>query len=53
LADGRVIAHGPLTAMLASDHPWLRAYFHGVRARAIVKPEVSGLDAPAMTSDGS
>jgi phospholipid/cholesterol/gamma-HCH transport system ATP-binding protein len=39
LADGKVIAHGPLEAMLASDHPWLRAYFHGKRARAIIKPE--------------
>ena len=36
LADGKVIACGPLETMLASDHPWLRAYFHGKRARAIV-----------------
>ncbi len=33
LADGRVIAAGPLPSMLASEHPWLRAYFHGTRAR--------------------
>jgi phospholipid/cholesterol/gamma-HCH transport system ATP-binding protein len=33
LADGKVIAAGPISAMLASDHPWLRAYFHGMRAR--------------------
>jgi phospholipid/cholesterol/gamma-HCH transport system ATP-binding protein len=33
LADGRVIASGPISAMLASEHPWLRAYFHGKRAR--------------------
>ncbi|WP_036288190.1 ABC transporter ATP-binding protein [Methylocystis sp. ATCC 49242] len=31
LAEGRVIAAGPLPSLLASDHPWLRAYFHGVR----------------------
>ncbi|MEF3367679.1 ATP-binding cassette domain-containing protein [Methylocystis sp. 9N] len=31
LAEGRVIAAGPLETLLASDHPWLRAYFHGVR----------------------
>ena len=31
LAEGRVIAVGPLETLLASDHPWLRAYFHGVR----------------------
>ncbi|HLH10811.1 MAG TPA: ATP-binding cassette domain-containing protein [Methylovirgula sp.] len=33
LADGKVIASGPISAMLASDHSWLRAYFHGERAR--------------------
>ncbi len=31
LADGRVIAEGTLDDLLKSDHPWLRAYFHGVR----------------------
>ncbi len=31
LADGRVIAAGPLAELLKSDHPWLQAYFHGVR----------------------
>jgi phospholipid/cholesterol/gamma-HCH transport system ATP-binding protein len=31
LAEGRVIASGPLETLLASDHPWLKAYFHGVR----------------------
>ena len=41
LADGKVIAVGPLSTMLASDHPWLRAYFHGKRARSIVAPELS------------
>lgn len=35
LADGKVIACGPLSTMLASDHPWLRAYFHGKRARSV------------------
>lgn len=35
LADGKVVAAGPLEAMLASEHPWLRAYFHGERARAL------------------
>ncbi len=38
LADGKVIAAGPLSTMLASDHPWLRSYFHGKRARTIVGP---------------
>jgi phospholipid/cholesterol/gamma-HCH transport system ATP-binding protein len=35
LADGKVIATGPLPVMLDSDHPWLRAYFHGKRSRQI------------------
>ncbi|HEV7259787.1 MAG TPA: ABC transporter ATP-binding protein [Bosea sp. (in: a-proteobacteria)] len=34
LADKRVIAVGSLATMLASDHPWLKAYFGGERARA-------------------
>jgi len=42
LADGKVIAEGPLATMLASDHPWLRSYFHGRRARSIVTPGKSG-----------
>ncbi|HVY20656.1 MAG TPA: ABC transporter ATP-binding protein [Bauldia sp.] len=33
LADGHIVAEGPLSAMLASDHPWVRAYFGGRRAR--------------------
>ncbi len=32
LADGKIIATGPIGDMLKSDHPWLRAYFHGKRA---------------------
>lgn len=38
LADKRVIAAGPLATMLASDHPWLKAYFGGERARARLAP---------------
>ena len=33
LADRKVIAAGPIPELLASDHPWLRSYFHGKRAR--------------------
>jgi phospholipid/cholesterol/gamma-HCH transport system ATP-binding protein len=32
LADGKIIATGPISDMLKSDHPWLQAYFHGKRA---------------------
>ena len=35
LAEQRVIAEGPIETMLASEHPWLRSYFHGKRARAV------------------
>ncbi|WP_193557307.1 ABC transporter ATP-binding protein [Microvirga pakistanensis] len=34
LGEGKILAEGPIEAMLASDHPWLRSYFHGKRARA-------------------
>jgi phospholipid/cholesterol/gamma-HCH transport system ATP-binding protein len=34
LADHKVIAAGTMDTMLASEHPWLRAYFHGKRSRA-------------------
>ena len=34
LADGKVITAGTMDTMLASTHPWLRAYFHGKRSRA-------------------
>ena len=33
LADGKVIAAGPMSNMLASEHPWLKAYFRGKRTR--------------------
>jgi phospholipid/cholesterol/gamma-HCH transport system ATP-binding protein len=39
LADGKVIAAGTMDTMLASSHPWLRAYFHGKRARAGDAPD--------------
>ena len=33
LADGKVVAEGPVSTMLASRHPWVHAYFHGKRSR--------------------
>jgi phospholipid/cholesterol/gamma-HCH transport system ATP-binding protein len=32
LADGKVVADGPISAMLASEHPWVKSYFRGRRA---------------------
>lgn len=31
LAEKRIIAAGPIEELSRSDHPWLRAYFHGER----------------------
>jgi phospholipid/cholesterol/gamma-HCH transport system ATP-binding protein len=33
LVDGKVIAEGPIAAMLACEHAWVKAYFQGKRAR--------------------
>lgn len=35
LADGRVIATGTMADMVRQEHPWLRRYFGGARARAV------------------
>jgi phospholipid/cholesterol/gamma-HCH transport system ATP-binding protein len=35
LADGRIVAEGPMSAMMASQHPWVKAYFSSVRGRII------------------
>lgn len=35
LADHRVLVEGPMSKMLEFDHPWVRSYFRGVRARGI------------------
>lgn len=36
LGDRKVLLVGTMNDMLASPHPWLREYFHGKRARAVV-----------------
>ncbi len=35
LADGKIVAVGPLASLLASEHPWVKSYFRGARARAL------------------
>jgi phospholipid/cholesterol/gamma-HCH transport system ATP-binding protein len=35
LADGQIAALGALPDVLKSDHPWVRAYFHGARAQML------------------
>jgi phospholipid/cholesterol/gamma-HCH transport system ATP-binding protein len=34
LADGKIIVDGPMAAMLACEHPWVKSYFRGKRSRA-------------------
>ncbi|MBF9031146.1 ATP-binding cassette domain-containing protein [Rhodobacterales bacterium HKCCE3408] len=36
LAEKRVYVTGTMAEMLKVDHPWIRAYFHGPRARAAI-----------------
>ena len=36
LGNGKVIAAGSIAEMQASQHPWLRQYFNGKRARAVM-----------------
>ncbi len=38
LADKKVVLTGTVADMLASDHPWVRSYFHGKRARNLETP---------------
>jgi phospholipid/cholesterol/gamma-HCH transport system ATP-binding protein len=33
LAEGKVITAGPVSTMLASEHPWVKEYFRGKRSR--------------------
>ena len=36
LAGGKIVAIGPIKSLLASDHPWVKAYFHGKRSRTVL-----------------
>ncbi|MGL4324014.1 MAG: ABC transporter ATP-binding protein [Beijerinckiaceae bacterium] len=42
LGDKKVIAVGTIDDMLASDHPWIRSYFHGKRGRAVMSGGAPG-----------
>jgi phospholipid/cholesterol/gamma-HCH transport system ATP-binding protein len=35
LADGKIVAIGPMRDLLKSEHPWVRAYFHGKRSQML------------------
>ncbi len=40
LADGRIVAIGQMRDLLQSEHPWVRAYFHGKRS-LMLQPKAS------------
>lgn len=40
LADGKIVAIGPMRELLQSGHPWVRAYFHGKRSQ-MLQPQAS------------
>jgi phospholipid/cholesterol/gamma-HCH transport system ATP-binding protein len=40
LADGKIVAIGPMREVLQSEHPWVRAYFHGKRS-LMLQPKAS------------
>jgi len=42
LAERKVLVTGDLETMLGVDHPWVREYFHGPRARAAFTASSSG-----------
>jgi phospholipid/cholesterol/gamma-HCH transport system ATP-binding protein len=44
LADGRIVAIGPMQSMLASEHQWVRAYFGGARAHLATHGMAQGAD---------
>ena len=35
LADGKVVAIGPMGTMLETEHPWVKSYFRGERAHLV------------------
>jgi phospholipid/cholesterol/gamma-HCH transport system ATP-binding protein len=42
IVDGKVIAEGPIATMLACEHPWVKEYFQGKRAReTLLNPPAS------------
>jgi len=47
LGGGKIIAAGPIAELLASDDPWLKAYFHGTRGAAREAAQVGRIAAAA------
>ena len=45
LADGKIVAVGPMEVMLACEHPWVKVYFQGKRGGRLVTRVTSPADA--------
>ena len=41
LADGKVVAEGPIATMLESEHPWVKTYFQGKRGVMLADQRMS------------
>jgi len=41
LADGKVVAEGPIATMLESEHPWVKTYFQGKRGGMLAERQMS------------
>jgi len=41
LADGKVVADGPIATMLESEHPWVKTYFQGKRGGMLADRQMS------------
>jgi len=41
LADGKVVAEGPIQVMLESEHPWVKTYFQGKRGGLLADRRIS------------
>lgn len=41
LADGKIVADGPIATMLESEHPWVKTYFQGKRGGMLAKRQMS------------
>lgn len=37
VAEGKIVADGPIAAMLENRHPWVQSYFQGQRGRELAK----------------
>jgi phospholipid/cholesterol/gamma-HCH transport system ATP-binding protein len=41
LADGKVVADGPIANMLESEHPWVKTYFQGKRGGMLAERQMN------------